>query len=99
MTTKTFNMKDLSDAVADQFDMSKQHAGNITAYIFDRLKTEITDGKQVRLHHFATLEARARAAGQARNPKTGERITVSARRVVKMTPSNSLKLQVSAKLA
>lgn len=99
MPTNTFNMKDLSNAVAEQFNLSNQAGAQITRYVFDRIKDELTAGKQVRLHQFGTLEARSRAAGFARNPSTNERIAVPARRVVKLTVSNSFKAMVAGKQA
>jgi nucleoid DNA-binding protein len=97
MTTtpaSTFNMKDLSDAVAERFDLTNQAGAEIARFVFDRIKDELASGKQVRLHKFGTLEARQRAAGVARNPVTGDRITVPSRRVVKLTVSPSLKSQL-----
>ncbi len=91
MTTPTFNMKNLSDAVAERFDLTHQDGAEVARFVFDRIKEELAAGKQVRLHKFGTLEARSRAAGVARNPVTGERITVPARRVVKLTVSPALK--------
>ena len=93
--TPTFNMKNLSDSVADQFGLSHQDGANIVRYVFDKLKDELVAGKQVRLHQFGTLEARHRKAGEARNPKTGARIKVPARRVVKLTVSPVLRQAVS----
>lgn len=87
----TFNMKDLSDAVADEYNLTRQTGASVTKFIFDRIKEELAEGKQVRLHKFGTLEARDRAAGVARNPVTGARIDVPARRVVKLTVSPALK--------
>lgn len=94
MTTPTFNMKDLSDAVAEKFEMTHQAGAEVARFVFDRIKEELAAGRQVRLHKFGTLEARKRAAGVARNPVTGDRITVPARRVVKLTVSPSLKSQL-----
>lgn len=91
----TFNMKDLSNAVAAEFNLSNQAGAKITRYVFERVKAELADGKQVRLHQFGTLEARVRAAGMARNPASGQRVAVPARRVVKLIVSNSLKDQVN----
>lgn len=90
-TTSTFNMKDLSDAVAEQFELTNQAGAEITRFVFDSIKSQLAEGKQVRLHKFGTLEARKRAAGVARNPVTGARITVPSRRVVKLTVSPALK--------
>ncbi len=95
MTTPTFNMKDLSDAVAERFGLTHQGGADVARFVFDGIKAELAEGKQVRLHKFGTLEARERAAGVARNPVTGDRIAVPARRVVKLTVSPSLKNQLS----
>lgn len=94
-TTSTFNMKDLADAVASEFQLTHQGGADIVRYAFDRIKAELAAGKQVRLHKFGTFEARQRAAGVARNPVTGARISVPSRRVVKLTVSPALKSQLS----
>lgn len=94
--TATFNMRDLSNAVAEEFKLTNQSGAEIARFVFDRIKQELADGKQVRLHKFGTLEARERAAGVARNPVTGERIEVPARRVVKLTVSPALKQFIGA---
>lgn len=91
MTTSTFNMKDLSDAVAQRFELTNQAGADITRFVFDTIKGELAAGKQVRLHKFGTLEANLRKAGVARNPVSGERITVPSRRVAKLTVSPALK--------
>lgn len=93
--TPTFNMKDLSDAVATRFGLSQQDGANITRFVFETVKEELAAGKQVRLHQFGTLEARPRAASEARNPATGERVAVPAHRVVKLTVSPALKQLVT----
>lgn len=91
----TFNMKDLSDAVAEKFGLPRVQGIAITRFVFDTIKKEMAGGKQVRLHRFGTLEARSRAAGVARNPVTGARIVVPSRRVAKLVPSPHLKAQLA----
>jgi nucleoid DNA-binding protein len=91
----TFNMKDLSDALAERFELTNQGGADVARFVFDRIKDELAAGKQVRLHKFGTLEANQRAAGVARNPVTGDRITVPSRRVVKLTVSPALKDQLN----
>lgn len=92
--TPTFNMKDLSDAVADKFGVSQQDGAQYTRFIFDTIKDQLVAGKQVRLHQFGTLQARQRRAGEARNPATGEKIMVGAHRVVKLTVAPALRESV-----
>lgn len=95
MTRETFNMKDLADAVAAKFELSRVSAAILTRFIFDTIKDELAAGKQVRLHKFGTLEARLRAAGVARNPVSGERVVVPARKCIKLTVSPALKRHVA----
>lgn len=95
MTRETFNMKDLADSVAVEFGLTRADGVALTRFIFDTLKDELASGKQVRLHKFGTLEARLRAAGVARNPVTGERVVVPARKCVKLTVSPALKRHVA----
>lgn len=96
MTTKqTFNMKDLSTDVSDVFGLTGKQGAAITKHIFDKLKSELLSGNQVRLHHFGTLEARRRRAGVARNPQTGERLNVPERRVLKLTVATDFRLALA----
>lgn len=88
---KTFNMTDLSSDVAEQFGLTKDAGGDLTRFIFARIKKALAAGDQVRLHHFGTLKTAKRKAGTARNPKTGQPVKVLARRVVKLVPSPALK--------
>jgi len=90
----TFNMKDLSNAVADRFKLTNQSGADVVRFIFDRIKDEVVAGKQVRLHQFGTFQLRERAETRARNPITGEAVVVPARRVVKLTVSPALKARV-----
>jgi nucleoid DNA-binding protein len=94
-TEATYNLKDLSDDVAVKFGVSFHAGSEITKFIFDRIKSNLAAGKQVRLHQFGTLAARQRKAGEARNPATGARVTVPARRVVKLNVSPALKRLVA----
>lgn len=87
----TYNMKDLSNDVADKFSLTNKQGAELTQYVFDKIKEEVVSGRQVRLHKFGTLEARKRAAGVARNPTTGAKVVVPARRVVKLTVSPHLR--------
>lgn len=87
----TFNLKDLSTAVAKEFGLTQKVGSDVAHFVLDTLKANLAGGTQVRLHNFGTLEARMRAAGVARNPVTGKRIDVPARRVIKLTVSPALK--------
>jgi nucleoid DNA-binding protein len=95
MSDRTYNLKDLSEDIAQQFILSHAQAARITRYAVDRLRENLALGRQVRLHRLGTLTARPRAAGLARNPTTGERVYVPARRVVRLATSPSLRRRVN----
>lgn len=87
----TLNMRDISNAVADKFALTKIRGAEITRDIFEQIKSALADGKQVRLHAFGTLYAKRRAARMGRNPATGDKIPVPESITVKLTPSPALK--------
>lgn len=93
--TATFNMRDLSNAIAERFDLTNQSGADIAHFVFDKIKEQLVAGQQVRLHKFGTIDARLRKAGVARNPSTGERLEVPERHVVKLTVSPALKEQIA----
>lgn len=91
----TFNMKDLSVALANNFNLTAKQGAEMARFVFDEVKSQVLAGKQVRLHHFGTLEAHLRQAGVARNPQNGERLVVPPRRVLKLTVASSLKADLA----
>lgn len=93
--TPTYNLRELSDEVAEKFGMTLQGGADVARFILERIKSNVVAGKQVRLHQFGTLEAHSRAAGTARNPRTNTSICLPARRVVKLTVSPAFKSRLN----
>lgn len=96
MATPTYNLKDLSHEIAKEFGLTQQSGARIARFAFDRIKQELSNGKQVRVHKFGTLMAKKRAAGVARNPASGERVVIPARKVVRLTVSPALRSQINS---
>ena len=61
---------------------------------FDELKEALSNGKQVKLSGFGNFDLRDKKERPGRNPKTGESIPISARRVVTFKPGQKLKNKV-----
>lgn len=95
MAATTYNLNDLAREVAQEFGLSQVQSVRLMRFIISTIRDELDAGRQVRLHQFGTLTARERAAGVARNPATGERITVPARRAVRLTVSPALRNHVN----
>jgi DNA-binding protein HU-beta len=82
---------DVIDAVASQAELSRRQAGQIVDFILDEIKTALQKGDRVALTPFGSFVVRARQAREGRNPKTGEKITIAARRVPAFVAGRSLR--------
>lgn len=82
---------DLVDAVAGEGELSKRHAGQILDRILDEITGALKKGERVALTPFGSFVVRSRKAREGRNPKTGERIKIAARKVPAFVAGKSLK--------
>jgi len=61
---------------------------------FDEIRTALESGNQVKISGFGNFDLRDKSERPGRNPKTGEEIPISARRVVTFRPGQKLKQRV-----
>ena len=91
---KTVNRADLSEAVYQKVDLSR----NESASLVDLVLREITDclerGELVKLSGFGSFVVRQKRDRVGRNPKTGEKAPIPARRVMLFKPSAVLKQRI-----
>jgi len=86
---------DLIENVASAAELSKRQAGEIVDMILDDIKTALQKGDRVALTPFGSFVVRARKAREGRNPKTGEKIRIAARKVPAFVACKGLKEAVS----
>jgi nucleoid DNA-binding protein len=86
---------DLVDAVAAQSDVTKRQAGQIVEVILSEITTALKKGERVALTPFGSFVVRSRKARDGRNPKTGEKIAIGARKVPAFVAGKSLKDAIS----
>ncbi len=72
------NKGDLVAAVAEQADITKSQAAAAVDAMLDAIGATLKKGGEVRLVGFGTFSVTKRAAGEARNPRTGETIKTKA---------------------
>ena len=82
---------DLIDTVASEIDLSKRQAGQIVDLILTEIKSALAKGDRVALTPFGSFVVRSRKAREGRNPKTGEKIKIAARKVPAFVAGKSLK--------
>lgn len=82
---------DVIDAVAVEASLSRRQAGQIVDLILNEIQGALQKGDRVALNPFGSFVVRARQAREGRNPKTGEKITIAARKVPAFVAGSSLK--------
>jgi nucleoid DNA-binding protein len=71
---------DLIDIIAQEAELTKHHSCDIVALIFDTITDALRKGEDVRLIPFGNFVVRSRKKRTGRNPKTGAKITIPARK-------------------
>jgi DNA-binding protein HU-beta len=85
------NKNDLIAAVADSAGLSKADASKAVDGVFNAITDALKDDQEVRLVGFGTFNVAKRAATEGRNPRTGEKIQISASKQPKVKPGKGLK--------
>jgi len=89
---------DLAECLYNELGLNKREAKEFVELFFERIRNSLTDGDQVKLSGFGNFGLRDKNARPGRNPKTGEEIPISARRVVTFRASHKLKERVEENL-
>ncbi|SDX02142.1 DNA-binding protein HU-beta [Alicyclobacillus hesperidum] len=88
------NKRDLIQKTADKTGFTKKECEAVLNALFETITETIESGEKVQIIGFGTFESRERAARTARNPRTGEMVTVPARRMPAFKPGADLKQAV-----
>lgn len=92
MTTLT--KADLAELLFDSVGLNKREAKDMVEAFFEEISAALIAGDEVKLSGFGNFKLRDKPQRPGRNPKTGEAIPISARRVVTFHASQKLKADV-----
>jgi integration host factor subunit alpha len=84
----------LSEYLSNKIGFNKSEAKEFVEYFFEQIRQALESGHNVKLSGFGNFVLRDKKARPGRNPKTGEAMPVSARRVVTFRASPVLKTRV-----
>jgi len=90
----TLTKADLADLLFEQVGLNKREAKDMVEAFFEEVRTALETGDSVKLSGFGNFELRKKSERPGRNPKTGEEIPITARRVVTFHASQKLKSRV-----
>jgi integration host factor subunit alpha len=93
--TRTMTKAEIADALFERLGLNKREAKDMVDGFFDEICQALERGESVKLSGFGNFQLRDKPTRPGRNPKTGEEIAITARRVVTFHASQKLKALVT----
>ncbi|MCI7352837.1 MAG: integration host factor subunit alpha [[Actinobacillus] rossii] len=90
----TLTKVEIAENLVQKHGLTKTEAKAVVESFFEEIRATLANGDDVRLSGFGNFELRDKASRPGRNPKTGESVPVSARRVVVFKPGQKLRARV-----
>lgn len=90
----TLTKAELAELLFEQVGLNKREAKDMVETFFDEIRNALEHGEPVKLSGFGNFQLRDKPQRPGRNPKTGEEIPITARRVVTFHASQKLKNMV-----
>ena len=87
---------EMAERLFEDLGLNKREAKELVEAFFEEIRTSLEAGQQVKLSGFGNFDLRYKNQRPGRNPKTGEEIPITARRVVTFRPGQKLKARVEA---
>ncbi|CAI8225514.1 MULTISPECIES: integration host factor subunit alpha [unclassified Marinobacterium] len=85
---------DMAERLFEELGLNKREAKEMVESMFDEIKESLSHNEHVKLSGFGNFDLRDKRQRPGRNPKTGEEVPISARRVVTFRPGQKLKERV-----
>jgi integration host factor subunit alpha len=90
----TVTKAELGNTLFDEVGLNKREAKDFVELFFEKIRISLENGTAVKLSGFGSFTLRDKTSRPGRNPKTGEEVDISARRVVTFRSSQKLKENV-----
>ena len=93
---KTITKADIIEHLHNDLGLNKSECKILVEDFFQEIKSSLINNEEVKLSGFGNFELLNKKARPGRNPKTGEDVTISARRVVTFRAGNKLRKKISS---
>ena len=87
----TLTKSDIVENLNNEIGLNKREAKELVDMLFNDIKNILSEGHEVKLSGFGNFQLRDKSPRPGRNPRTGEDVEISARRVVTFKPGQKLK--------
>ena len=95
-STSTLTKAELTELLYEQVGLNKREAKEMIETFFEEICSALERGEMVKLSGFGNFQLRDKPQRPGRNPRTGEEIPITARRVVTFHASQKLKSMVES---
>ena len=95
MSEETLTRMDLSEAVFRNVGLSRNESATLVESVLQHISDALVAGESVKISSFGTFTVRGKGPRIGRNPKTGEEVPISPRRVISFRPSHIMKDRVA----
>ena len=85
---------DIAQNLTDTFGFNKRESKELVEQFYTEISAVLVKGEQIKLSGFGNFELKDKSARPGRNPRTGEDVPISARRVVTFKPGQKLRAQI-----
>lgn len=98
MGGKTLTRADLADAVVRKIGLPRNESQELVELVLDQISSALSRGEGVKLSSFGSFGVRDKGQRIGRNPKTGEEVPITPRRVLVFRASNIMKTRINGGL-
>ncbi len=96
MFGNTLTRADLADAVVQRVGLPRSESAEIVEMVLNEIATSLERGESVKLSSFGSFGIREKAERIGRNPKTGEEVPITPRRVLVFRASAIMKERIDS---
>ena len=95
----TVTRADLTEAVYQEVGLSRNESAQLVESVLEEIASTLSTGESVKVSSFGTFSVRDKAERIGRNPKTGDEVPISPRRVLVFRASHVLKDRINRALS
>lgn len=99
VNSQTVTRQDLAESVYREIGLSRSESSALVESVIEHVAVALENGQQVKLAGFGTFSLRDKKERIGRNPKTGEEVPITSRRVLVFKPSQVLRERVDSSLS
>ena len=96
MAGKTLTRADLAEAVVLKVGLPRNESQELVELVLSEIASSLARGESVKLSSFGSFGIRQKGQRIGRNPKTGQEVPITPRRVLVFRPSNIMKERINA---